>query len=313
MKLAKLLLTLWTCLSASPLVASAPSPNSLQILTTIYPVDLLTREITKGAQDVSVTRLLAANAGCPHDYSLTTLDLKKISTADIIVANGLGLEEFLGSPEKKANPKAKVISISSKLTNLISEKPHKDHKKGHGHDHGEVNPHVFASPKLMSEMALALAEQLGTHSPKNKDLFSKNAIAYSARLLSLHEDLVALVKTLPAKRIVTHHSVFDYLARDIGLEVIGVIQEHEGQEPSPSQLLKLSKNIKKSKVAAIFTEPQYPARYGETLAKESGIPVGILDPVASGPAEAGSDYYEIAMRKNLDSLRKTLRGDSIDK
>ena len=60
------------------------------------------------------------------------------------------------------------------------------------------------------------------------------------------------------------------------------------------------------KAGAVFTEPQYSAKVGETIAKEAGVPAASLDPVAAGPADAGLDYYEQTMRANLSTLRKTL-------
>ena len=56
----------------------------------------------------------------------------------------------------------------------------------------------------------------------------------------------------------------------------------------------------------MFTEPQYPAKAGETLARETGVPLAVLDPVANGPADASPDYYERVMENNLRTLERTL-------
>ena len=68
------------------------------------------------------------------------------------------------------------------------------------------------------------------------------------------------------------------------------------------------KTIKASGATAVFTEPQYPAAVGETIAREIGLPVATIDPVASGPDHAPLDYYETAMRKNLATLKRILGG-----
>ena len=91
----------------------------------------------------------------------------------------------------------------------------------------------------------------------------------------------------------------------MGLEVVAVMQPH-GQEPSAAEMLRLAQVIREKKAGAIFTEPQYPARIGETFARETGIRVTALDPVASGPENAGLDYYEKTMRTNLDTIRTVL-------
>ena len=107
-------------------------------------------------------------------------------------------------------------------------------------------------------------------------------------------------------RIVTQHGVFDYLARDMGLEVVAVVQAHAGQDPSASEILAIVKTIKTKKAGAIFTEPQYPEAVGTTIAKEASIVAARLDPAANGPERAPLDYYEQVMRTNLSILEKTL-------
>lgn len=85
-----------------------------------------------------------------------------------------------------------------------------------------------------------------------------------------------------------------------------MIEETPGQEPSAARMLNLIKTIKQSGAAAVFTEPQYPAAVGRTIAREAGVTVGVLDPVASGPDEAPLTYYESVMRKNIETLGQTL-------
>jgi ABC-type Zn uptake system ZnuABC Zn-binding protein ZnuA len=121
----------------------------------------------------------------------------------------------------------------------------------------------------------------------------------------LADEMASLGKRLANNRIVQPHGVFDYLARDMGLEVVGVMQAH-GQEPSAAEMIELVKTIKEKKAGGIFTEPQYPEKVGRTLAGEAGVPVAMLDPVATGPAGAPLDYFEIVMGKNMKTLEKTL-------
>jgi ABC-type Zn uptake system ZnuABC Zn-binding protein ZnuA len=158
-------------------------------------------------------------------------------------------------------------------------------------------------------MAAVLAENiaagLSKADPEGAGVYFKNAKAYAGRMNALADEMAAAVKTLRNNRIVQPHGVFDYLARDLGLEVVAVTQPH-GQEPSAAEMLKLAGTIREKKAGAVFTEPQYSPKVGQTLAKETGIPAAVLDPVASGPENAPLDYYEQTMRKNLETLRATL-------
>lgn len=278
---------------------AAATPGKLRVLCSVFPVYQFTRNVTAGRAGAEVELMLPPALGCPHDYLLTPQDMTKIARADVFVANGLGLEEFLGAPLQRANPKLLLIDASAGIKDVIAQGEA-------GHEHGGVNPHLFASPAMAAKMVMNIAEGLAKADPQAGALYRKNAEVYAARLSRLAEDIAAAVKGLRTRKIVTTHGVFDYLARHSGLEVVAVIEETPGQEPSASRMLELVRRIKASGAGAVFTEPQYPAAVGETIAREAGIPVATLDPVASGPVGAPLDYYETVMRKNIETLRRVL-------
>jgi len=196
----------------------------------------------------------------------------------------------------------------------VAQEPNGGDDHGHAHDHGHdharhrhagPNPHLFASPRQAALLAENIAAGLSKADPEGAGVYFKNAKAYAQRMNALADEMAALVKTLKNNRIVQPHGVFDYLARDIGLEIVAVTQPH-GQEPSAAEMLELVKIVREKKAGAVFTEPQYSPKVGQTIARETGIPAAVLDPAASGPENAPLDYYEQVMRKNMEALRNTL-------
>jgi ABC-type Zn uptake system ZnuABC Zn-binding protein ZnuA len=159
---------------------------------------------------------------------------------------------------------------------------------------------------MAARMVQNIAASLAAIDPPNALLYATNAKACADKLEKLANEFTEAAKTFPSRKIVTEHAVFDYLARDIGLEIVAVVEEAPGQAPSAAQMLEIIKQIKSSGAAALFTEPQYPAKVGQTIAAEAKIPVAALDPVASGPSDADADYYEKTMRYNLDTLKRVL-------
>ena len=275
-----------------------------KILCTTFPIYQIARNVAEGRQVVEIDLMLPPGTGCPHDYALTPQDMKKIAGAQALIVNGLGLEEFLGEPVKKANADIAIIDSSEGIDGILQytrdEAADKD-------EHGTgANPHLFASPRMAAKIAMKIAAELPRVDPDGAALYKKNAAEYAARLEKLADELAAAGKALGNNRIVTQHGVFDYLARDAGLEIVAVLQAHAGQEPSAAQMLKIVRTIRERKAGAIFIEPQYPAKTGETLARETGVPIAALDPAATGPEEAGLEYYEKTMRANLWILKKTL-------
>lgn len=326
----KLMAALGGLLAAAlfPLTSAAEGPK--KILATTFPIYQITRNVVHGSTTAVVDLMIPANLGCPHDYALTPRDMQKLAAAEVLVVNGLGMEEFLGAPVRKANPKIILVDSSRGITGILNypdddghehEKAAARHSHGkkaakgrpakhapedHHHHHGGPNPHLFASPRMAARLAANIAAELSAIDPASAALYARNAADYAERLNRLADEFVQLGKTLRNPRVVTQHGVFDYLAADMGLEIVGVVQAHPGQEPSAAEMLALTRAIREKQAAALFTEPQYPPKIGEAIARETGIPVALLDPVANGPDAAPLDYYETVMRRNLETLKTTL-------
>ena len=312
---------LWILIGALALGATLARAE-LNVLCTTFPIHQIARNVAQGRAGVDLQLMLPAGMGCPHDYALTPQDMRKLAAADVLVVNGQGLEEFLGAPVRTANPDVETIDSSAGIQDLLeyahepaeaeeehgheaeADPGHEEHDHGHHHHEG-VNPHLFASPRQAARIALNVAAGLSKADPEGAGVYFRNAQAYADRLNALADEMAALGRTLKNNRIVEPHGVFDYLARDMGLEVVAVLRPH-GQEPSAAEMLELVRTLRAKQAGAIFTEPQYPAKVGAALARETGLPAATLDPVATGPDEAPLDYYETAMRQNMEVLRAVL-------
>lgn len=336
-RLAAMLTLALTIIGGAATAQDTAAPSDLKVLCTTFPVYLITKNVTAGREGLDLQLMISASLGCPHDYALTPQDMQKIARAGVLVINGLGMEEFLGAPIKNANPNIRIVDSSAGIKDTLNytsehhhhgekeeaEEAHEEHHDGeseahegehheeangehHHHHHSGVNPHLFASPRMVAKMATNIAEGLAAADPAGAALYRKNAEAYAKKMNALADEFAALGKRLANNRIITQHGVFDYLARDMGLEVVAVVQAHAGEDPSAAEMREVIHEAKEEKAGAVFTEPQYPAKVGQTIAKEAGIPTASLDPVASGPETAGADYYETAMRANLKTLQEVL-------
>ena len=290
------------------------SGSEFRIVSSFFPMYLFAANIARDIPGVSVELLIPPQMGCPHNYDLTPEDLKQVGRANVYVMNGAGLESFGVDQIKNANPAITIIDSSSGIEaiTLHDHDEHDDHDHGddHEHDHhhhaSDVNPHFFSSPREAAKQVRAIAEGLARSDPEHASRYRENADAYARRLEEVAKELVEASKGFENEKIVTMHEVFDYLARDCGLEVVGTIQGTAGQEPSSARMRTLIDKIKEVKPGAIFTEPQYNRQVAATIASESGVPIEELDPVASGPPNAPLDYYERRMNKNLAVLIRTL-------
>jgi ABC-type Zn uptake system ZnuABC Zn-binding protein ZnuA len=308
----KIILSLLLCLFlGQPSPASAEQPRELT--ATVFPVWILLKEVAKDVPGVNVTLLLPAGSGCPHDYAMTPNDRRRLAKADVLVMNGLGLEGFLGYTSKRQSllkPGASVVIAAQDMSGIL---PAESSCGSHSHsDHGKdacsANPHIFAAPSMMAQMARSIVAQLAQFDTANAARYRANGVDIVGRLDALAAECRNSGEKLNARAVIAQHNIFDYLARDMGLHVEAHIQPHDGQEPSARGMLDLVRLIRSKNVAAVLTEPQYPARAGRTLAAETGIPCITLDPAANGPEglESPLDWYEKLMRENLRTLEQAL-------
>ena len=270
---------------------AGPGPDKIMVVCSFLPMWVFTRNVVGDREGVEVEVLIPGHQG-PHDYALTPGDLKKINQAHLFLANGLYLEEFLTDAVKKARPGLKIIEAAQAVEPISADKE------------AGVNPHAFASPRDAAKMVRRIAGALAGIDPEGAGTYKRNAEQYAARLEALADEFRAAVRAAKNKKVVTFHNAFDYLARDSGLEIVGVVETVPGQAPSAGELAGLIKKIKEAEAAAIFSEPQFSPRLANVLSEETGIGMYALDPAATGELEPG--IYEEVMRQNLDTLKKAL-------
>jgi zinc transport system substrate-binding protein len=294
-----------------PTLEAGESGKPLRVVCTILPIYCLTLNVVGQTPGVQVELLLPPQQGCPHDYDLTPGDLIKMARADILVANGLGMEEFLGQFLKQTKVKIPVILAAEKVEPILNRpvtersEPGKTKKDPH-HDHIDLlNGHAWVSPKEAAIMVRTIAEGLSLKDPVHARDYGLNARQYAKKLEGIFEEMRSVVSRAKNKKCVAFHDILAYLARDAGFEIVGVIQSQLGVEPSPKHLARLVEKIRGHQAAAIFSEPQYSDKMAQVLSRESGVPVFELDPVATGKAAA--DTYEKTMRKNLTILQTAFK------
>ena len=288
-----------------------------EILCSTFAMSLITRNVVKDC-NLSVHLMLPANMGCPHDYMMTPQDMLQITNADVLVINGLGMENFLtleciqGKTIIDSSKGIKDILYYVDHENLHNHHEHHEHHEHHSqectheHEHHGINPHMFASPHMVGQLAMNIANGLAEKYPQFKEKLLANAIEYKEKMDSLHREFCNSIKNIPNRRIIAQHGSLDYLARDINLEIVAFLQESKGDTISAANMIKIVHLIKEKNVAVICTEPQYSPALVETIASEAKISTVSVDPVATGIDNAPLDYYIKIMKQNIKNLSSVL-------
>lgn len=267
------------------------------IITSFYPMYISATNIAKDIPDVKVVNLTKPITGCLHDYQMSPDEMKMLSSADVFVVNGAGMESFMEKVMKECKD-MKVIEASRGIELIKEESAHGDHV------HESANPHVWVSISLVMKQVANIAEDLASADPKNAGKYMANAKTYLEKLEALKKKMHDALDGAKNKKIVTFHEAFPYFAKEFGFEIVAVIEREPGSEPNAKELAETIETVRKSGIRVLFAEPQYSAKCAETIAKETSAKVYILDPAVNGPMEVDA-YIEI-MKRNLETLRKAL-------
>ena len=295
-------------------VTSGAEATRLRVLTSIPPIYCWTVNVAGSL--ATVENLLPADVS-PHDYQFRPRDLKRIGAADVIVLNGLGLEDWFARAIRANSKDAKknVVRVADGLPEavLVRHLPTIEVGAGkgaahdHDHDHAgeQANPHLWLDPQIARHGVSNILHALQAADPANAAGYATNATAYIAKLDALDAEIRAATATIRGRPVVTFHDAFPYFCRRYGLDLVGVIEEVPGTDPSPRYLAALLKVVRAKGVTVLFTEPSSNPRLARRLADDLGIAVAELDVLETGALTPTS--YEEGMRRNLAVLRQALK------
>jgi ABC-type Zn uptake system ZnuABC Zn-binding protein ZnuA len=278
---------------ASTTTAPSTAASALKVVTTTTVFADIVQNV--GGSRVSTTSIVPPGVG-PEDYEPKPDDAKKLTDAALIVSNGVGLDNFLDRLLSSTGGHAPRLVLGDGIPPLTED--------------GEENPHFWLDPTLVKQYYLpAIAGKLTELDPAGKATYDANAAAYGQQLDALDAELIASIEQIPPenRKLVTFHDAFPYFARHFGFELVGVVLENVGQEPSAADLADLVAKVKAANVKAVFSEAQFSPRLTQTLADEAGVRqvVTTLYNDALGPAPA--DTYLGLMRWDVDQIVAALK------
>ncbi|MBD2411864.1 zinc ABC transporter substrate-binding protein [Nostoc calcicola FACHB-3891] len=285
--------------------ASTPTaqPGKTKVVTTFLPIYLFTKAVAGNVADVEI---LVPPGTEVHEYQATPENVKAIATANVLVKNGLGLEEFLKDTVKNAqNSKLTEIdaSVGIKPLNEISPVV-KTTKEEKDHEHAQGNPHVWLDPVLAKQQVTNIRDGLIAADPGNKATYEVNAAAYIKELDSLNSEFQQTLQKTPSCTFVTFHDAFPYLAKRYNLKQVAVVEIPEDQL-SPTDVQNAINAVKKYKVKALFSEPGVDNKLLNSLSKDLKLSLRTLDSLETGQTDP--QHYFQAMKTNLQTIETSCK------
>ena len=255
-----------------------------------------------GGDAVNVTTLVGPD-GDAHVFEPKPSEVAAVAKADLIVANGLGMEPWLERLTEAADFKGKTVIASDEVMPL----PFQEEADSSGAMPDD--PHAFQDLSNGRLYAKTIAAALEALAPKDAGAIAARAAKFDAEMIALDAEIKAQLAALPAanKRILTSHDAFHYFGKAYGLDILSIQGASTETEPSAADLAEIARQAKSGQVKAIFLENMSNPTLANTISSESGVPVG-GELVADALTEAGglAPHYLDMFKYNLAELLKVL-------
>lgn len=259
--------------------------DNLKIVTSFYPMYIMTMNITNGVEDVQVSNMAENYVGCIHDYTLKTEDLKKFENANIFIENGYGMEAF-SQKIIDSYPQVKIIESAKGITDVIKE------------ESGDVNAHFWTSIDNYILQVQEIANQLSNIDSKNADTYKNNANTYIQKLNELKNSYEDKIESLKGKKVISLNESFSYLFKTLVIEEILIETDHEQSSLSAETVKNVIDKMNEENINSIIIAENDNEQNAKAIAEETGAKVYKLKDGMSG--DNSLDSYINDMKYNFE-------------
>ena len=263
MSLRSALLALCAALALTGLTAPALAQDRLKVITTFTIIADMARNV---AGDAAVVESITRPGAEIHNYQPGPRDIVKAQDADLVLWNGLNLEQWFEKFFENVKDVPQVVVSDGIEPMGIAEGPYS----------GKPNPHAWMSPSTALVYVENIRKALGSVDPANAATYDANAAAYSEQIRALDAPLRARLEQIPEgeRWLVTSEGAFSYLARDYGMKELYLWPINADQQGTPQQVRKVIDAVRANGIPVVFSESTISDKPAQQVAKETGAAYG---------------------------------------
>ncbi len=280
----------------------------LKVVTTVSPITSIVENI--GGLRIQLEGVIPEGVNS-HTFDATPSMAKLMAEADLIIFNGLFLEEPT-LELAKANKQAEAVILSLGDQAISQEDWQFDFT--FPETAGQPNPHLWPDPNLALRYAELVHAQLAALDPDNAGYYGENLERFRDRVTLMDKAIRTAVATIPEKnrRLLTYHDSWAYFAKQYGFEVIGAVQPSNFSQPSVREVAGLIDQVNELRLPAVFGSEVFSSDVLEAIADETDAQfVDDLadDDLPGKPGDPDHSYLGL-MRKNMEVMIPALGGDA---
>ncbi|MAF38562.1 MAG: zinc ABC transporter substrate-binding protein [Chloroflexi bacterium] len=287
---------------------SGEPDTRLKVVTTVSP-------ITSIVENIAGSRILlegvVPEGVNSHTFEPTPSMAKLMAEADLIIINGLFLEEpTLALAESNKRDRAVILSLGDQT--VTPDEWQFDFT--FPESAGQPNPHLWPDPNLGLRYAELVQGQLAAMDPDNATYYADNLERFRSRINQMDQAIRTAVATVPEpnRKLLTYHDSWAYFARQYGMEVIGAVQPSNFSQPSAREVAQLIDQVKNLGLPAVFGSEVFSSDVLEAIASEANAQfVDDLadDDLPGKPGDPEHSYLGL-MQRNLEAMIPALGGDA---
>ena len=236
-----------------------------------------------------------------HNYKPSPKDILRARKADIILWNGLNLEQWFSRFFSNIDNAQSVIVSEGIEPIAIFEGEYK----------GKPNPHAWMSTENALIYVENIYKALANIDPKNREYFAKNANNYSKQILKIQSKVKKKFQFIePNKRyLVTSEGAFSYLAKDLDMKEVYLWPMNADRQGTPQQIRKVIDIVLKHNIPVVFSESTVSDKPAKQVASETNAVYGGILFVDSLSGEDGIvpsylDLLEVTTDRILNGFKK---------
>ena len=278
--------------------AQAEGADKFKVATTFTIIADIAQNVGgEAAEVVSITKPGAEI----HNYQPTPGDIMGAQDADLVLWNGLNLEQWFERFFRNLSDVPAVVISQGVEPMSIGSGPYQ----------GKPNPHAWMSPSDTLIYVENIRKAFVEHDPDNAAIYEANAKAYSDKIRATVDPLRAEFAAIPEERrwLVTSEGAFSYLARDFGLKEAYLWPINADSQGTPKQVRQVIDLVRENKVPAVFSESTVSPKPAEQVARETGAKYGgvlYVDSLseADGPVPTYLDLLRVTTSTIIEGLRQ---------
>jgi zinc transport system substrate-binding protein len=285
-------LTFLLLLIAAP-VHAADAPR---VVVSIKPLHSLVAGVMEG---VATPALLVEGSASPHTFALRPSQARALRQADILFYMGDTFEVFLQRTLAALPPRVQAVAMEKQPGMTLYPlreggiwAPH-DHGHEAHEEHEGPDLHAWLDVHNAKAIVRAAAQALDARDPAHKAQYDANAARLLQKLDDLDSGMKSRMAPLREKPYIVFHDAYQYFERAYGLTSGGSILVQPDTPPGPQHLAGIREKIRAGQALCLFREPQFDPRVADSIARESAVREGVLDPEGANVPDGPQLYFTV--------------------